>query len=475
MRVDEYAEQDAVGLADLIRRGEVTAEEVAGCAAEAAERVNPQINAIIDRFDAPIHGAADGPLAGVPFLVKDLVLHVEGVPTKMGSRLLGGGQFVPPASSELFLRFRKAGLATMGVTNTPEFGFSPTTEPVLHGPTRNPYDRERSSGGSSGGSSAAVAAGIVPVAHANDGGGSIRIPAASCGLVGLKPTRGRTPLGPDYAFPLMGMGIEFAVSRTVRDAATLLDSTEGPEVGAMFDIARPAETYTRLINQPTRKLRIAVAHGLPGSGSPEPQIVEAVDRTARLLESQGHSVEQAMPDYDAEVFHSANFVAWVSFLASGVFGLGQILGIEPGPDTVEAATLACARDGAALSALDVEVAMMQMNAINRALGAFMTGYDVLLMPVLKTAPLKLGTLNQNEAGITGRQWYDNLFEAFPYTALFNMTGQPALTVPAGEHDGLPVPIQLVGPYGDEGTLLQVARDLEEAQPWRDMRPAIFAA
>ena len=258
MRLDEYAAHDGLGLAALVRRGEVSAAELAALAQSAIEALNPQLNAVIGRVDArPPAGDATAPFHGVPFLIKDLVLHAQGVPCDMGSRLLAGA-FTAPHDTELMARFRAAGLVTLGRTNTPELGFNATTEPLLYGATRNPWDPSRSAGGSSGGSSAAVAAGIVPLAHANDGGGSIRIPAAQCGLVGLKPTRGRTPVGPETGMPLHDMGIEHAVTRTLRDCAALLDAVEGPASGDRFAIARPARPYAEEVRRaPPRRLRIA--------------------------------------------------------------------------------------------------------------------------------------------------------------------------------------------------------------------------
>ena len=475
MKLPEYVSYDATGLAELVASKEVAADELLDCAGEAIEAVNGKLNAVVDRLEVPVRGDSNGPFAGVPFLVKDLVLHIAGVTSRSGSRALADGQFVPEVSAELAKRFRKAGCSTIGVTSTPEFGFNASSEALLYGePTRNPYNLERSSGGSSGGSAAAVAAGIVPMAHANDGGGSIRIPAANCGLVGLKPTRGRTPLGPDYSFPLMGMGIEFAVSRTVRDSARLLDEVQGREVGALFDIPPPRRPYAEEIQAEPGQLRIALTHGLPDTPKPDEQIVAALDRTAGLLEKEGHIVEIASPDYDSEQFHDANFVAWTSFLAAGVHGLCEQLGIEPGPDYFESATLACARAGTEFSAIDVEVALMTMNAVSRAVGSFMESYDALLLPVLRHEPIELGYLDQNDPSLSGRDWYDRIFDIVPYTALFNMTGQPAISLPAGIHNGMPVPIQVAARYGDEAGLFRLAAFLERAQPWTDMRPRVFA-
>jgi amidase len=474
MRLDEYVKHDATGLAELVRKGETTAAELADCANEAIERTNGDLNFIAERLETPVPGDAAGPLAGVPFLCKDLVLHIEGIANRSGSRMLAAGQLVPPASSELFKRFQKLGLNTVGITTTPEFGFNGATEALLYGPTRSPWDTTRSPGGSSGGSAAAVAAGVVPVAHGNDGGGSLRIPAANCNLVGLKPTRGRTPLGPDYSFPLMGMGIEFALTRSIRDCALMLDHVQGPEVGAMFDIPAPAHPYAQAIQSPTRKLRIAMATHLPGTPEPDAPGMAALMETAQLLRDMGHEVIEAMPHYDVDGWRRANFVFWCGFLASGVFGLSHMLGIAPGADNVEAATMTCALAGKDMTALDYELAMMQSNAVNRALGAFMTGYDAFLLPLLRHPPVEIGRMNQNDATLSAQEWHDKIFDVFPYCGLFNMTGQPAISLPAGLRDGLPSAVQVVAPMGDEATLLQIGRDLEQARPWARDRPAVFA-
>jgi amidase len=474
MDLKDYSAHDATGLADLVRAGEVSGAELTDCANRAIDSVNGSINAVVRRLDPPVMGDSEGAFAGVPFLVKDLVLAVGGVPQMMGTRMLAKGEFIPPADSELFTRFRKAGLNTIGITATPEFGFNATTESVLHGPTRNPYNLNRSSGGSSGGSAAAVAAGIVPVAHANDGGGSIRIPAASCGLIGLKPSRGRTPLGPYHGMPLLGMACEFAVTRTVRDCAALLDAVAGADIGATQGIALPTQSYVRAIASDTRPLKVALVRRWPKAPAVERQIDEALQRTARLLEAQGHVIEETAPVYDVDAFMRANFSAWMSFLAVGVNGLKAATGREPGPDVLEAVTLACAQAGNALTAMDIEDVFAVMNAMSRSLGVFLTRYDIILMPALKRSPLPLGYLDQNDASLDAHGWYDRLFDAIPFTAQFNMTGLPALTLPAGMHDEMPVPIQMVAGMGREDVLLQVARDLERLQPWRAFRPKVFA-
>ena len=474
MKLSEYVAYDATSLAALVRRGDVTSAELIACANAAIDAVNDRLNFVASRLPEPVMGNASGPLAGVPFVVKDLVMHISGVPQRMGTRMLAGGQYVPAQNSTLFDRFQQAGLNTVAVTTTPELGYNATTEALLYGPTRNPWDLARSTGGSSGGSAAAVAAGVVPMAHANDGGGSIRIPAASCGLVGLKPTRGRTPVGPDCGFPLFGMGIEFAVSRTVRDTALLLDCVEGPEVGALFEIPRPAQSYTAILQQPTRKLKIALATHLFGRPEADPEVVACLMEVATLLKEQGHEVIEASPRYDVAAWRRAAFVGWNGSLHAGVSELARALNITPGSETFEAVTLACAKAGAKLTAADYETAFLQVNEVSRALGRFMLGYDLLMLPSLRHLPLPLGYLDQN-ADLDAESWFDHLFNATPYTALFNMTGQPALSVPAFSASGLPSAVQLVGPMGDEATLLQVARDIELAKPWAARRPPVFAA
>lgn len=474
MRVDEYAQYDATGLAELIRSKQVSKAEIIDCAKSAIETMNEKVGAVVYHFDEPVEGSADGEFAGVPFLVKDLVLHVAGKPVSSGSKALYPDKFVPDHSSELFLRFQKAGLTTLGVTASPEFGYSPTTESVCYDrPTRNPFNLELSAGGSSGGSAAAVASGMTPIAHASDGGGSIRIPAALNGLVGLKPTRGRTPIGPDYAFPLMGMGIEFVVSHTVRDSAALLDLVEGPAAGDLFEIARPAAPYRSVATRDPQQLRIAVATELPGSRPADPEIAEGVKNTARLLEEHGHIVEEATPAYDAAAFHDATFRSWTTFCAYGATQLCEALGLELTAEHFEHCTLASIEAGKSFSAVDVEASFTTINMICRTFGAFMQNYDVLMLPTTASLPWRIGELNQNDPNLSAREWYDQVFTYVPFTAPFNLTGTPAISVPIGSSkDNLPLAVQFAGRYGDEATLLQLAAFLEKAQPWRDMRPSI---
>lgn len=473
MRFDEYAAHDGLGLAERVRRGEVTSAELVRTAQAAIEALNPQLNAVIGRVDAaPPQGGPAAPFHGVPFLIKDLVLHAQGVPCDMGSRLVAGG-FVSPIDTELMARFRRAGLVTLGRTNTPEFGFCSTTEPVLHGATRNPWDPARSPGGSSGGSAAAVAAGIVPLAHANDGGGSIRIPAAWCGLVGLKPTRGRTPVGPETGIALHDMGIELAVTRTLRDSAAILDAVQGAAAGDRFVIPPPARPYLEELTARPRRLRIA-CHFDGGPGVKlDPHCRAAVEQTARQCEALGHHVEEAAPRVDHALFEDVNLCYWSSFLAAAIAGVGAMLGREPSPANLEACIWATYRHGLSLRALDLEAADVHANTISRSVASFFESYDLLLTPVTAAPPVALGVIDCNRAGLDARGWLQDVFRHTPYTALYNLTGQPALSLPlAATPEGLPVAVQLVARFGDEATLFNLGGQLEQAMPWAARRPTI---
>jgi amidase len=475
MEVSEYAKHDATGLAGLISTGQASAEDVRQAALRAVEAVNPELNALVgEPFDEPLSYSTDGPFAGVPFLIKDLVLHAEGVPTRAGSRMTGEG--IPfPYDTDLMSRFRLAGLATLGRTTTPEFGFNASTESVLTGPTRNPWDPSRSAGGSSGGSGAMVAARAVPVAHANDGGGSIRIPAAVNGLVGLKPTRGRVPLGPDFGEALAGMAIEFAVTRTVRDCAALLDAVRGAGIGDKYSAAPPVRPFAEEVGAPPGNLKIAFTTEAWSGAPVDPECARAVEELAALLEELGHDVTEAAPDVDVATFDRANTRVWFAFLAASVATFAQLTGNQQSPDNLEATTLACSEAGRKLTALDMMEADALQNQVTRAVGRWFVDHDVLLTPTLAHATFPLGLLDADDPSLDAKGWYDKIFLHAPFTALFNMTGQPAMNVPAmATADGGPVGIQLVARFGDEATLLRLAAQLEEARPWADRKPAVYA-
>ena len=476
MNLSDYIEYDAIGLAQLISSGQVSAHEVQQVARQAIEAVNPALNALVgELFDEPLPYAASGPFAGVPFAMKDLVLHAQGVPTRLGSRLTGQGVAFP-YDTDLMTRFKRAGLATLGRTSCPEFGFNASTEPLSNGPTVNPWDTSRSSGGSSGGSAALVAARALPVAHANDGAGSIRIPAAWCGLVGLKPTRGRTPVSPDYDELVSGLAIEFAVTRTVRDAAALLDAVNGPGIGDKYEIASPARPYTEEIGTPPGQLRIALTSRAWSGVAVEQEHVQAVESVGRELLSLGYRVEEASPPLDWEAFVASQLPLWTTSLAGSAVGLAAVLGVELGPDVLEAVTLSCVEQGRRTTALDLFAAQRTGNFINRAVGAFFRDYDVLVTPTVATLPPPLGYLNQNDPTLDPRGWFDKVFAVIPFTPLFNGTGQPAMSLPlAQSSEGLPIGIQCVARYGDEATLFRLAAQLEQALPWASRRPRVVAA
>ncbi|WP_257457902.1 amidase [Archangium lipolyticum] len=476
MKLNEYTQYDGLGLAELVRGEQVTPGELVETALAAIEHVNPRINAVIsplvDEAKATLaRGLPRGPFTGVPFLIKDAVLHAAQLPCEMGSRLAQG--LVMPYDSELMARFRRAGIVPVGRTNTPEMAFNITTEPLLHGPSRNPWNPEYSTGGSSGGAAAAVVAGIVPLAHANDGGGSIRIPASLCGVFGLKPTRGRTPLGPDMSDGLNGLGIEHVVSRSVRDSAAMLDATAGPDAGEPYQIQAPERPYLKELEREPGRLRIALSR-VPPTGVPvSPECVTAVEDAARLCLELGHEVVEASPQFDTSGFDHANLVIWSSNLAIWVEGMAAATGRSP-EATLEATTWATVQYGRGLKATDLQLAFATMNQISRAVGRFFTNYDLLLTPTVAVPPYKLGVVDAN-VPMTAEEWVKRIFSFCPFTALFNFTGQPAMSVPLYWSEGLPIGVQFAGRMGDEATLFRLAAQLERARPWAARRPPIHAA
>jgi amidase len=477
--LNDYTAHDGLGLAELVARKEVSPDELGAAAFEAVAKVNPRINAVLHTI--PKEAAAEiraglprGPFTGVPFLIKEIVLHAKGVRCEMGSKLAQG--YVPDADTELMARFRRAGFVLAGTTQTPEFGYNPTTETRAFGPVHNPWNLGHSPGGSSGGSGAAVAAGIVPIAHANDGGGSIRIPASCNGLVGLKPSRDRIPSGPDYGDVLCGLACEFALTRSVRDAAALLDAVAGPDPGAPGHPVPPARPYREQIGTPPSHLRIAWTT-TPASGAKiDPECEKAVHETVRLLVSLGHTLIEDRPRYDWDAFLENVNVIWGAFGVASIDFASAMTGRKPGPDNLEAVTLASYEDGKRYSAIDLLNAMTHCNLVSRQVGPFFEKVDVLVTPTIARQPAPLGELNQNREGMTAMEWTRQIFSYVPFTPLFNVTGQPAISLPLHwSADGLPVGVQIAGRFGDEATLLRLAAQLEQARPWAAKRPPIHAA
>jgi len=461
----EYSRYDAVGLRELIEAGEVTAVEVETVAREAIEAANAVVNGLaLPVFSPALDHDPDGPFGGVPFLIKDSGPMAAGVEFTIGSRSLRGVR--APHDTDLMRRFRAAGLVTLGSTTVPELCLSFATEPVSTGPTRNPWDPARGVGGSSGGAAAMVAAGAVPVAHANDSAGSTRIPAGACGLVGLKPSRGRTPCGPDSGDPAFGGVGDFAVTRTVRDTARLLDAVQGPGVGDKYTAPPPLRPYAdELVADPGR-LRIGVTTR-PWSGVPvDAEVVEVTNRVATLLSDLGHDVTEAAPRLGWEdvvlACRSEGFAISAPFLTAPR---------RPDPARLEAVSRQILAESEELRALDLLAMLDAQNRVSRAVGPFFTDHDLFVTPTLGELPPPHGTLSSDEPGHTVDSWLRKLFAHGPFTVVFNLTGQPALSLPLGQSaSGLPIGVQFVAPYGREDTLIRVAALLEQALPWRDRRP-----
>ncbi len=476
MATDDLAALDATALAELVEKGRVSALELVEAAIARIERVNPQLNAVVTPMYEIARARAreklEGPFAGVPFLVKDLLASHAGVRHTGGTRLLA--EYVPNYDAELVVRHKKAGLVIVGRTNTPELGILPTTEPALFGACKNPWDPTRTTGGSSGGSAAAVAAGLVPMAHANDGGGSIRIPAACCGVFGLKPTRARNPLGPDFGDSRNGLGVEHCVSRTVRDSARLLDATHGPDVGDPYPAPPPARPFIEEVGAPPGRLRIGFSSA-PMSGAPvHPDCVAAVRDAAALCESLGHHVEDSTPDVGDTMALTSSFVTmWSSGVAASLWGSAALLGRPPKESDVEPLTWALSEMGRRNGAHEYLIAVTHVQKVARSVARWFLPHDVLLTPVCGEPPVPLGTFESPPGSPLLGFFRAGMFASF--TGLQNVTGQPAMSVPLfWNAEGLPIGVQFVARFGDEATLFRLAAQLETARPWAARRPEISA-
>ena len=467
---------DATAQAGLIRAGEASAGELLEAAIARSEELNPTLNAVVETMyeaaranaRATAKEAASGPFAGVPFLLKDLGASYAGVPMTSGSEYTR--DFVPDYDSELVARYKRAGLVIFGKTNTPEFGIQPTTEPRLFGPCRNPWDPDRSTGGSSGGSAAAVAAGVVPMAHANDGGGSIRIPASCCGLFGLKPTRARTTTGPDD--DVSGLVAEHVVTRSVRDSAALLDAVHGPMPGDPYVAPPPERPFIEEVGVDPGALRIAFSTETLTGAPLHEDCVAAVRDAAELCAGLGHEVEESAPVLDGEEIERSFTVLWSAGVASGIVGMSQLMERKPSPENFETLTWALYEMGRNFSASDYLLATSALQRVSRLVAAFFGRYDVWLTPTLAEPPPPLGTFNSPpEDPLRG---YLRAAKYVPFTPIFNITGQPAMSVPLYWNDaGLPVGTHFAGRFGNEATLFRLAAQLEEARPWSSRRPPVF--
>lgn len=475
MNLSEYTSLDATALAALVRSRQVTPRELAGLARQAMERTDPHINAIVEWFDEPEPGAAAGPLAGVPFLLKDLSTTCGGRRLEMGSRQAQG--YTPPADSLLVRRWKAAGARIVGRANTPEYGICGTTEPLVNGPTRNPWALDRTAGGSSGGSAAAVAAGIVPAAHGSDGGGSIRIPASCCGLVGLKVSRGRVTSAPSDGERLLGLAVNFVIARSVRDVSLHLDIAGEPAPGDPFTPPFPSTTYAAVA--PTRAaLRIGVVDGTRWPTGPrvDAEVVAAVRDTAELLAGLGHHVEPAVIDFDPHAYNSVVVGAFSLSAAATGDWLARVTGRPASAEYLEPITLAHIDHGRRLSGLDAYGLETMANSVRRQVAGCLAGLDAVVTPTIARLPIPLGSAWGMTEGISAYDWGLDQEWWIPFTAVFNVTGQPAISLPlAISVDGLPIGIQIAAGYGREDLLLGLARQLEEARPWAGRRPPVHAA
>jgi amidase len=475
-KLDAFVDLDATAQAELVRRREVKAIELVDAAIERIERLNPTINAVVTPMYEQARAAAtgelpDGPFAGVPFLLKDIFASYAGVRMTSGSTFLR--DFVPDHDSELVIRLKRAGLIVLGKTNAPEFGLIPTTEPSLFGPTRNPWDTGRTPGGSSGGAAAAVAAGMVPAAHGNDGGGSIRIPASCCGLFGLKPTRARNPAGPDYGDILGGLAIDHALTRSVRDSAALLDVTSGPDVGDPYWAPPPARPFLQEVGADPGRLRIAFNTEAPTGAAVHADCISAVHEAAALCADLGHEVMEAAPLVLGEMLVQPFITVWAAGCAMAIDGLAFLTGRTATQDQFEPLTWALYEMGCRTSASAYLLAVTVLQRVARDIGHFLVDYDVWLTPTLTEPPVPLGTFDSPPG--KPLQGFDRAVEFCPFTPIANFTGQPAMSVPLfWNADGLPIGTQFYGRFGDEATLFRLAAQLEEARPWAGRRPPISA-
>jgi amidase len=479
---DDLASLDATAAAALVRDGSVSPVELVDDAIARIERSNGRLNAVITPLFERAHEAAagtlpDGPFRGVPFLLKDLDAFSAGDPFHAGMRLLQQAGYVPEHSSHLVEKFRRAGLVTLGKTNTPELGLQVTTEPAVYGPSRNPWNPEHSTGGSSGGSAAAVACGMVPAAHASDGGGSIRVPASECGLVGLKPSRGRVSLGPESGDYWHGLVISHAVSRSVRDSAGLLDAVAGEMPGDPYAAPPPQRPFAAEVGADPGRLRIGLMPESPQGAPPcNRECSAAVEATGSLLESLGHRVALAHPDaMDEHIALVAGFSVIVGcWTAKALRQWGEAIGRPVREEDVEPGTWSIARQGEELAAAEYLAAVERLQAWARRMAVWWAdGFDLLVTPTITTPPPRIGELSAAPGDDAAAG--EKIFGLVSFTPQFNVTGQPAMSLPlAWSSDGLPLGVQLVAASAREDVLFRVAAQIEHAQPWAQRRPPIWA-
>lgn len=468
---------DAVAQAALVRSGQVSPIELVEAAIERIEAVNPTLNAVITpMYDHAMAQAAwvstEAPLAGVPFLAKDLVVEIAGVPFHEGSRFLR--DHVSGYDSEIARRWRRAGLVILGKTNCPEFGMVPATEPLLSGPTRNPWDITRSTSGSSGGSAAAVAAGMVPMAHGNDAGGSLRYPASACGLFGLKPTRARNPLGPEYGDAFAGWACEHALTRTVRDSAALLDATAGPDLGDPYPAPPVTRPFVAEVGIDPGRLRIAYSARTPEGTPAHPDCLAALDDAVALLADLGHEVVEAdLVGLTPEIGRSIGtvYLAMTDWIISY---WADRIGRDPTGDELEPLTRVYWDQGRAVSAGQYLQAVEACQRFGRTVARFLAGVDLWLTPTMSTPPLPIGEITSTDDDPWRALRVGGATVAYA-GVVANITGNPAMSVPLfWNADGLPIGVHFLARFGDEATLFRLAGQLEAARPWAGRVPRVWA-
>jgi len=477
MNLEEYSSCDGVALAELVRKREVTPKELLSLFVEAVEKVNPRINAVIEVFQDRVKGLDDrvipaDPFAGVPFLMKDIGAGEGGRLQESGSRLMKG--HIVDKDSFLTTLFKRAGLTIMGRTTTPEFALGVSTESELMGATRNPWNLGTSCGGSSGGSGASIAAGIVPIAHGSDNGGSIRIPASACGLVGLKPSRGRVTLGPDIGEMWPGMLQEFVLSRTVRDTALMLDIVSTPSPGDPFIIIQPSRPYSEEVNAPTGHLRIAwtTDSWQPGA-SVSSEVLHCVEQVVSECERMGYELIEASPTFDYEEYLHATCVAWSFGLYAGMEMFAGMMGRKINEETLEPVMLSFYNYSKGLTAADMFMTEFAFNKFRRTFGKFFEQYDMLLTPTLVKLPEPIGKYTKMRRDIDYVAYMRLQDEVRIHPPAANVTGQPAISLPLGQsQSGLPIGVHFMGRFGEESALIRLASSLEKEMPWNDRVPPV---